>query len=412
MITYIASQFKLRSVRALTVIAGIAIGTMLFITLTILGDGFKEAARKPLEGVSADLIATKPLSGTEIGLGAESGAKGIRQPFGMTYFTDGEIESLRFAEGIQYVSESLQLWDFEGSNYRTIQGVTPGEAIVGPGVALNGNIQTGRTFRDEESQVVVLDKHFAAFYSYKLDDEIKIGNTPFKVIGIVEMPDANQTAASNMYIPIEDAKQIAGTTQTNQVYIKVASAGDVEAVSKRLSEQMESISLISEDSLVQVMGGIGKVSTRFAGAAGIVGLLGGFLLGWFALSGLLAERRKELGLMRALGWSKREVTKAFLLETAALGILGGIAGILLGLLAAWGMGQIPIPELDLGTTVSGHQHGLETAAPKNTDTTLPLEISAIHMVVSLLSAMISGMLACLMHLRRELGLKPMNLLKS
>lgn len=410
MIAYVMSQFKLRYIRATAVVAGIAIGAMLYITLTTLGEGFHKAASLPLQGVSADMIATKPFTGEEEGDTKIQGAKGIRQPFGMTFFTEEELDQLRSTEGIEDYSETLQLWDFAENNYRTILGISPGEGSVGPGVALRKHILEGRSFDNEETHVVVLDKHFAAFYKYTLDSEIIIGGTPFRVIGIVEMPDSNQTATSNMYVPLNDAQTIVKTDQVNQVYIKVSNANDVENVTQQLSQRITNISLMSEDSLVQVMGGIGKISTRFARVAGVVGLLGGFFLGWFTLSGLIAERSKEIGLMRALGWNRRDVLKAFLLETAILGVLGGIIGVLFGMAASWGLGQIPLP--DLNQTVSSHVHGLEAAVPEDKELKLPIEISLTNILVSLLSALLSVVMACWISVKRDLFLKPTKLLKN
>jgi putative ABC transport system permease protein len=47
------------------------------------------------------------------------------------------------------------------------------------------------------------------------------------------------------------------------------------------------------------------------------------------------ERRKELGMMRAMGMTDREVKFAFLMESGGIGIIGGLVGLVIGLPAAW-----------------------------------------------------------------------------
>lgn len=410
MISYIISQFKIRSIRAIAVIAGIAIGAMLFVILTTLGDGFRKAASMPLEGVAADLIATKPLANDTEEPAALQGAKGIRQPFGMTAFNEEELSQIRALDEVESFTETLQLWDFANNNYRTILGISPNENIVGPGASIADHILEGRTLRTDDRKAVVLDKHFAAFFNYRLNDELLIGNLSFKVIGIAEMPNSNQTATSNMYIPIKDAQEIADTDSVNQVYIKVKNANDVQKVTNQLSKSLRSISIISEDSLVQVMGGIGRISARFANVAAIVGLVGGFLLGWITLSGLIAERRNEIGLMRALGWSRGEVLKVFMIETALLGVIGGVIGIFLGIIVSWGLGQIPLP--DLNDTISGQQHGLNTAVDSEKQIKLPVVIPPLSILISLTSVLASALLACWLHVKRDMNYKPTKLLKS
>ena len=50
MMTYIGSQFLHRTGRASMVVAGVALGAALFVALSALGNGFREAARAPLAG--------------------------------------------------------------------------------------------------------------------------------------------------------------------------------------------------------------------------------------------------------------------------------------------------------------------------------------------------------------------------
>ncbi len=52
---------------------------------------------------------------------------------------------------------------------------------------------------------------------------------------------------------------------------------------------------------------------------------------------LLAERIREIGIRRALGASRRDITAQFLAESSALCITGGLLGVLIGYLLAWGL---------------------------------------------------------------------------
>jgi putative ABC transport system permease protein len=59
-----------------------------------------------------------------------------------------------------------------------------------------------------------------------------------------------------------------------------------------------------------------------------------------AMSAMVMERRKDIGIMRAVGASRRQIVSMFLYEAAALGVLGGIAGYLAGLLLAVVVGPL------------------------------------------------------------------------
>jgi putative ABC transport system permease protein len=68
---------------------------------------------------------------------------------------------------------------------------------------------------------------------------------------------------------------------------------------------------------------------------GAVGMLNTMLMS-------VLERTREIGVLRSLGWSRRQVVGMIFREAFALGIIGGIFGILVGLALNWGLGQIPM----------------------------------------------------------------------
>jgi putative ABC transport system permease protein len=57
----------------------------------------------------------------------------------------------------------------------------------------------------------------------------------------------------------------------------------------------------------------------------------------------ILERRREIGIMKAIGASDSDVKKLFFAEAGAMGILGGIVGVALG----WAIGQV----INLGTNI-------------------------------------------------------------
>ena len=59
-----------------------------------------------------------------------------------------------------------------------------------------------------------------------------------------------------------------------------------------------------------------------------------------AMSAMVMERRKDIGIMRAVGASRRQIVAMFLYEAAVLGVFGGIAGYLAGLLLAVAIGPL------------------------------------------------------------------------
>ncbi len=419
MITYIGSQFRRRPWRSLAVVAAVAVGAILFVALSAMGTGFREAARAPLAGVAADVVITHASAQADIAQATQK-ARGARLPFGMAPLIASEVETIRHTDGVAAVAGALQIWDFGGTSYVTVLGVDVDQAlqslgsaaqttaarVVGPESTLASGLLSGRTFRPGDRGVAVADLHYARFFDLQPGAQVTVDGVPFDLIGIVELRNGSQAAAANLYLPLADAQNLVGLgpDQVDQVYVQVANAGEVDTVVARLTRELGNISVMTEDSLLQVMGGIGQVSARFSLIAATVGLLGGLLLAWAALGGLVAERRLEIGVMKAVGWQSRHVEQAFLLEAFLLSLMGGLVGFLLGWGVALLLGQIPLP--DTGTAATQTIQGMamvQTAAPS---ITLPARVDVATLALAILASVGGGTLAGWTSARRAAAIKP------
>lgn len=87
---------------------------------------------------------------------------------------------------------------------------------------------------------------------------------------------------------------------------------------------------------------IGILDTVFLGIEAALGLIGsvGLIVAFFGIANTMVmsvlERTREIGILKALGARDRDVRRLFVCEAAAIGLVGGI----LGLLASWGLGEI------------------------------------------------------------------------
>ena len=161
MLIYLTAEIRHRPGRALGSLFGVALGVALFIALISAGNGFREAARQSLAGIGADILISRPDKTMEA---AMQTTRGIRQPFGLSPLTIDEANDLRDLPGIGGLSGSLLLWDFGADSYQTLLGVNVAETGVGPGLASDW-IVNGRFFQPGETDVIVVDRHYAAFFN-------------------------------------------------------------------------------------------------------------------------------------------------------------------------------------------------------------------------------------------------------
>jgi putative ABC transport system permease protein len=389
MVTYILSQFLHRPLRALGVMGGVALGTALFVTVTALGAGFRQTSQAPLAGVAADLLITRPADG---GSAAAQRTRGPRLPFGSTPFQPEEVNRTVTVEGITEIATALEIWDFGANQYQIVLGVDPAQNHVGPGRVLRDGLVSGRIFEPGEPRAAVADRHYAAIFSFKPGDTVTIGDQNFQVVGIVDQQGSSQAGAANLYISLAEAQQLVDMDagQVNQVYARIDDASQVDTIIAELTTQLGTISAMSQESILQVMGGVARISTKFSKVAGLVGMAGGVALAWIALAGLVAERRREIGVMKAIGWRSRDVTRVFLGEIFLLGLLGGLLGIALGSGLAAVLGYLPAPVVSVNETLPGLAAVPLPAEADRLSTSVSFNTLASALCIAIGSALLAG----------------------
>jgi ABC-type antimicrobial peptide transport system permease subunit len=409
MIRYILSQFLHRSGRTLGVITGIALGAALYVVLTALGGAFLRAASLPLKGIAADLVLTRPAMGAATSAEAQK-TRGPRLPFGNGDFRPSDLKLISATPGVAAWSGSLEVWDFGENSYKTILGIDPSQDQVGPMVGLKTGLISGRLLQAGDADVVVADRHFAALFSMKPGDTVIVGNREYRVVGVAEQKESSQAGVANLYVPLRTAETLAGVPEgeVNQVYARLSDASQTDEIVKGLTARIGKLSAVSQQSILQVMGGVSRVTARFSAAAGLLGALGGIALAWAALSGLMAERRREIGIMKAVGWRSRDIVGTFLSESAILSACGGILGTVVGLVLALLLAGLPTPAPMLQQPIPG----LVAAPITATSMTLPIEISPAMPAFALLISVAGGTLTGWLGARKAARLRTAQVLRN
>jgi putative ABC transport system permease protein len=143
--------------------------------------------------------------------------------------------------------------------------------------------------------------------------------------------------------------------------------------------------------ILQIMfGGVGSIALLVA-AIGIAN----------TMTMAILERTREIGLMKAIGATNRDVLSIFLGEAAGIGFIGGLGGIVLG----WGLGQAVnvFGQIYLASQVSQSQYGSSPSISASTPSWL--------LGFTLLFATLMGLLSGLYPALRAATLVPVNALK-
>jgi putative ABC transport system permease protein len=89
------------------------------------------------------------------------------------------------------------------------------------------------------------------------------------------------------------------------------------------------------------------VSDKFTLVASLIAILIAVLIAFKTMAGNVAERTREIGVLKAVGWTRRNVTLQLLAESVVQCLIAGILGLLIAYAAAFALGfmtvNIPIP---------------------------------------------------------------------
>jgi putative ABC transport system permease protein len=224
---------------------------------------------------------------------------------------------------------------------------------------------------------------------------VRIGGSRFRVLGIMESKgqfigfDIDDAA----YIPVASAMGLFHLTDLTEIHVVYTHAGladqverEVRRVLKARHNDKEDFTITTQKAMLDVFGNIMNMITLAVGAiAGIsllVGSIGILTMMWIAVG----ERTQEIGLVRAIGATRRQVQLLFLTEAAALATLGGAFGVLAG------MGIAAL---------------LRLAIPG-----LPVHTPLVFVVLAVAMSTVTGLLSGVLPARRAAGLDPIEALRA
>ena len=311
---YIWKEIRQRRHRTLVNVLGIAVGIALFVSINAVSAAYQRAISLPFKNIGADIVVQRAEKRSLESTQPPALMRGIRLPFSNQMLSLQDMEKLRTVSGVDHMAASLLLWEFNQGGFQTIMGVDLTAPGLGP-VKVKDWLASGRF--PEKSGEAVLEKHFARFHRIKLGDSFPIGGHSFLVVGLLEIKEGSQVASANIYLPLTDAQALlAGkASDVNIVYLHMKNPAQINEIKNQISQMIPGITTTSSDSFLELMGGVSKISGQFSLIASLVALACAFLLIIKTMVGNLVERSREIGILKAVGWTSSDLQKQLMGET-------------------------------------------------------------------------------------------------
>lgn len=271
-------------------------------------------------------------------------------------FSFDRIELVQHQAGIQAATASLRRNVLlpQPAAAPTIAG-KPGLS-AGPGMITVAGVQpdtlpsvrpleilSGRLLQTGDSASIVISDTLAGQLKLKVNDSLTLpatnGSLKFNVVGIVRgriLPGTDE-----VYIPLQQAQIMFNLPgKINTIEAMYVAGSDREKIAADLKAALGETFQFGELDLSSGMLAslqIGEVALNLFGSLAL--LMSGFII-FNTFRTLVIERRRDIGLLRAVGASRRTVLRLILVESLVQGALGTALGLLLGLGLAYAMHQV------------------------------------------------------------------------
>jgi putative ABC transport system permease protein len=242
-----------------------------------------------------------------------------------------------------------------GSEFETHVGA--GAPARGPSVT----IQEGRAIEQRDvhyangtydgpmTHEVVIDRRTAARFNVSVGDTLYVGGTiqtarehEFTVVGI--SPTYSRFLGTpTVTMHLSELQEVTGSTAADRatfITVDVADGEDPEAVKAALEEEYPEYEIRTNQEQIRSILGDQAVVIASAASLVVLAVVGGLALTTNVMVAVIYRRRRELSVLRALGWSSRTVVGTTTIWALSLGVLGSALGVAVALPAAHVLNEV------------------------------------------------------------------------
>lgn len=353
---------KLRSVLS---VLGIVIGILTISSLLTLALGVKSTIVGSIEGLGSNLVTVLP------GKIQAGGGSNFSAQLGASTLTESDATAIsQQLPGVKNLALAMLL---AGTVKAGDQHVDSAMLFAGsPGIDqdLSLKLAKGRFVNaadeDSKARVVVLGSGNAKSLfpnSDSIGQTVNIRGNDFTVIGeLKEVKNAASFGGPDMntivIMPLHTGWDISGTKQIFRIMMQAPDANSISATKDRVKQILlanhgneEDFSVLTQEDLVGLVGGIlNVVATLLAAIAAISLLVGGIgIMNIMLVS--VSERTREIGIRKSVGATRGAILLQFLVESIMLTLFGGLVAVTLFSVAVKALsGHIPI-ELTLDPSI-------------------------------------------------------------
>jgi len=345
-IRFSVGNFKRRKIRSFLTMIGVFIGIAAVVSLIGLGEGLRTAILSQFGFLGVDVLSVQA-SGISYAGPPGTGA--------ITPLTDDLAEKIEKVSGVEAaINRYLKSGTFEFNDRQTIgsaMSMPEGDRRKIVETMMNIKAEQGRLLKDGDARKVLLGNSFAEEDVFgkgiKAGDSVLLNNIKYEVVGIMEKKGSflfDYAVLINEETLLQD---FGDDGSVNIIGVKVRDPNGIDKVKadvERLLRKERDVKEGEEDFIVEspqktletLNSSLFAVQLFVYIIAGISLIVGGIGI-MNTMYTAVIERTKEIGIMKSIGAKNSTIFGIFAIESGLLGMVGGIIGIILGLIFAYGL---------------------------------------------------------------------------
>ncbi|RME54322.1 ABC transporter permease [Candidatus Woesearchaeota archaeon] len=337
---FAVSSIKHRQLRSWLTILGIVVGIAAIVALITVSQGLENAINAQFEQMGSNRLFIAP------------GGANLAN-FNMKGLTTKDYDVVKALPGVEWVSPYLNVQaNAEFANKKAfvnnIFGIKP-ELMQKTWQDFDFELEDGTMFTGNEKYDVVIGYDVAHEFfdrDVKVGNLIKIKGVKFKVKGIVEQigsPDDDQSIT----MPIETVRELFDKPdEISIIDLKAQEGVDINVLAARVERALErsrkddDFEVLTPDQLLEQFGDVLKIVQIILGGIAAISLIVGGVGIMNSMYTNVLERTREIGIMKSIGATSKDIMWIFLFESGIMGAIGGLLGVLLGSMIAITVGKV------------------------------------------------------------------------
>lgn len=262
------------------------------------------------------------------------------------------VQTINEVSGVEKVVPRVWGYIYYRNRIYTVMGIDPINMPIPDEIGFA--MESGRFLQSEDKDTVIVGNYFARVFALRTDDTLvlydELGQPyNFTVAGIFAM-DVNLYTADLIVIPINDCRKFFGISMdyATDLCVYVKKSGQTAYIAQQIDEKISGSRVLTRKALTDALITAYGARSGFVSVIWYILLLAVILVAWNQASAVSSEAQREVGILKALGFSTIDILEIRLLETLILGVLSASLGLVLAVVYDLYLGAPIVRDFMLG----------------------------------------------------------------